>query len=137
MKKKYYFHVTFVLKSVTSLVFLFSACIFHLNAQVARLYTSEDGLKTNYCNSVDIDSRGFVWISGLNTLGLFDGAHFQYLPTTTTADGHPLFQYAYGVKEVDVENYAVATSQGLYIFDARNMDFHRIYLHKLQYRKPA
>lgn len=130
MKKKYYFHVTFVLKSVTSLVFLFSACIFHLNAQVARLYTSEDGLKTNYCNSVDIDSRGFVWISGLNTLGLFDGTHFQYLPTTTTADGHPLFQYAYGVKEVDVENYAVATSQGLYIFDARNMDFHRIYLHE-------
>lgn len=120
-------YVTFSQKGVTLLVLLFLCTFFRVNAQVARLYTSEDGLKTNYCSSVDVDSRGFVWISGLNTLGLFDGARFQYLQIVNSG-GHPLFQYAYGVKEVDEENYGVATSQGLYILNARSMDFHRVYL---------
>ena len=113
-------HVTFSQKGVTLLVLLFLCTFFRVNAQVARLYTSEDGLKTNYCSSVDVDSRGFVWISGLNTLGLFDGARFQYLQIVNSG-GHPLFQYAYGVKEVDEENYGVATSQGLYILNARRL----------------
>lgn len=43
------------------------------HAQVARLYTNEHGLTTNNCNSLDIDSRGLVWVSGYNSLGLFDG----------------------------------------------------------------
>ena len=62
-----------------------------LTGQVIRLYTTQHGLKTNNCHSVDLDSRGFVWVSGTNSLGLFDGTKFQYLPTTTE-DGRQLFQ---------------------------------------------
>lgn len=108
-------------------LFLFLACVPRSTAQVVRLYTNQHGLKTNYCNSVEIDSRGFVWISGLDILGFFDGTHFQYLPTSS-ADGHSLFQYAYGVKEMGADRFGIATSNGLYILNARNMDFRRVYL---------
>ncbi|MBQ9640611.1 MAG: response regulator [Bacteroidaceae bacterium] len=107
-----------------SLLLLFA----HLSVgQVVRLYTTKHGLKTNNCYSVDIDSRGFVWVSGFNTLGLFDGTRFQYLPNQSAA-GQPLFQIAYGVKEAADDHYWVATSQGLYLLDARKTKFQRIYL---------
>ena len=98
------------------------------HAQVARLYTNQHGLKTSNCHSIDIDSRGFAWISGYSSsLGVFDGTRFQYLPATT-ADGKPLFQIAYGVKETADNHYWVASSQGLYLLNARDMTFKRIFL---------
>ncbi|MBQ9363623.1 MAG: response regulator [Bacteroidaceae bacterium] len=95
--------------------------------QVVRLYSTKHGLKTNNCHSVDIDSRGFVWVSGFNTLGIFDGTRFQYLPSQT-AEGRPLFQISNGVKEAADNHYWIASSQGLYLLDAYKMDFQRIYL---------
>lgn len=89
-----------------------------MQAQIARLYSTQHGLKTNSCNSVEIDSKGFVWISGYNTLGMFDGTQFHYLPNTDTA-GRMLFQNVYCVKEKSDASYWVCTSQGLYTLDAR------------------
>ena len=97
----------------------------HICAQVARLYSNKHGLKTSSCSSVDIDSHGFVWVSGYSTLGMFDGTKFQYLPTTD-ADGRELFQRAYGVKEADGNKYWVCTSQGLYLFNALTTEYHLV-----------
>ncbi|MBR1521200.1 MAG: response regulator [Bacteroidaceae bacterium] len=99
----------------------------HLHAQVTRLYTTQQGLKTNNCHSIEIDSRGLVWVSGSDMLGLFDGTRFQYLPNTSE-DGHKLFQTAYGVTEMAEEQYWVYSSHGLFRLDARNMVFNRISL---------
>ena len=110
--------------------FVFSLFLFFAHfsyGQVVRLYSTKHGLKTNNCHSVDIDSRGFVWVSGFNTLGIFDGTRFQYLPSET-AEGRPLFQIANGVKEADDNHYWIASSQGLFLLDAYKMAFQRIYL---------
>ncbi len=98
-----------------------------LTAQVIRLYTTQHGLKTNNCHSVDLDSRGFVWVSGSNTLGLFDGTKFQYLPTTTE-EGRQLFQMSHGVSEAGDSKFLVYTTHGLFLLDARTMHFEHIFL---------
>lgn len=97
-------------------------------AQVARLYTTQHGLKTNACRSVDVDSRGFVWVSGYNTLGLFDGTRFQNLPITSEDGTRQLFQSSYGVKEQGADTYWVCSSHGLLLLDARRMKFRHIFL---------
>lgn len=102
-------------------------CTNKVRAQVARLYTNEHGLKTNNCNSIDIDSRGLVWVSGYNSLGLFDGMKFQYIPIKSE-DGRLLFQNVYGVKEHKDDKFWVATSHGFYLLNARDMKFDRIFL---------
>lgn len=112
--------------------FLLSAylCVFspqRLTAQVIRLYTTQHGLKTNNCSSVDLDSRGFAWVSGTNTLGLFDGTKFQYLPTTTKS-GRQLFQVSHGVSEAGDSKFWVYTTHGLFLLDARSMHFEHIFL---------
>ena len=98
-----------------------------LTAQVIRLYTTQHGLKTNNCSSVDLDSRGFAWVSGTNTLGLFDGTKFQYLPTTTKS-GRQLFQVSHGVSEAGDSKFWVYTTHGLFLLDARSMHFEHIFL---------
>ena len=96
-------------------------------AQVARLYTHKHGLKNNDCRSVDIDSKGFVWITGSDMIGKFDGSRFQYVPAMTE-QGKPLFQTAYAVKEIENDQYLVASSNGLFLLDARTTQFRRISL---------
>ncbi|MBR1668227.1 MAG: response regulator [Bacteroidaceae bacterium] len=86
-------------------------------------------MKTSNCHGVDIDSRGFVWISGAGSLGLFDGTHFQYLPTTT-AEGRPLFQTAFRVKEAEDDHYWLCSSHGLFLLNARTMQFQHIFLNE-------
>ena len=113
-------------KTILALLFLLSFTQYAA-AQVARLYTTKHGLKTNNCRKVDIDTRGFVWLSGFNMLGIFDGTRFQFLPNQSEG-GHSLFQIAYGVKEAEDDHYWVATSQGLYMLNARKMEFQRIFL---------
>lgn len=113
---------------VTTSVLLF-ILLYHqpVYAQVARLYTHKHGLKNNDCRSVDMDSKGFVWISGSDMIGKFDGSRFQYVPTVTE-QGKPLFQTAYGVKEIENDQYLVASSQGLFLLDGRSRQFSRISL---------
>ena len=96
-------------------------------AQVARLYTNRHGLKTNNCHSVDIDSRGLVWVSGANTLGIFDGWRFYYYPIENK-EGRQLFQNSYRVQEATDNHYWICTSHGLYMLDARTAEFHRFFL---------
>lgn len=96
-------------------------------AQVARLYTNRHGLKTNNCHSVDIDSRGLVWVSGANTLGIFDGWRFYYYPIENK-EGRQLFQNSYRVQEATNNHYWICTSHGLYMLDARTAEFHRFFL---------
>jgi len=96
------------------------------NAQVARLYTSKQGLQTNDCHSVDVDSRGFVWIAGFHSLGVFDGSRFMYLPTRSADGKRNLFQSAYQVNEFTDDKYWFCTSHGLYLFDNRKFQFQRV-----------
>ena len=98
-----------------------------LTAQVIRLYTTQHGLKTNNCHSVDVDSRGFVWVTGANALGIFDGTKFQYLPITTE-DGRSIFQMAHGVREAGNNKFWVFTTHGLFLLDAHTMHFEHIFL---------
>ena len=115
------------IKSVVVLFVLMLFCSLAVQGQMARLYTNQHGLRTSYCYSVDIDSRGLVWVSATNMLGLFDGTRFQYLPITE--NGRQLFQYVYGVKEFEDDQYWVCSSQGLYLLNARTEKFQRIYLY--------
>ena len=112
--------------ALTTALFL-TLTTYQTHAQVARLYTNQHGLKTSNCHGVDIDSRGFVWISGASTLGLFDGTHFQYLPTTT-GEGRALFQTAFGVKEAENDHYWLCSSHGLFLLNARTMQFQHVFL---------
>ena len=113
---------------VTTSVFLFILLYQSpVYAQVARLYTHKHGLKNNECRSVDLDSKGFVWISGSNMIGKFDGSRFQYVPAMSE-QGKPLFQTAYGVKEIENDQYLVTSSHGLFLLNARNTEFQRILL---------
>lgn len=96
-------------------------------AQVARLYTNRQGLKTNNCHNVYIDSRGLVWVSGANTPGIFDGWRFYYFPAKTK-NGQQLFQNTYGIQEAADNHYWICTSNGLYLLDARTAEFQRFYL---------
>ena len=111
---------------IATLLFTFS--LTGALAQMARLYTTQHGLKTNIGNSIDIDSRGLVWISGLNTLGIFDGTRFQYLPTTTPDGRRQLFQSAYRTREQGDNKYWICTSHGLFLFDAPRSSYQRIQL---------
>ncbi|MBO4215059.1 MAG: hypothetical protein J5888_01845, partial [Bacteroidaceae bacterium] len=65
-------------------------------------------------------------MSGSNTLGLFDGTKFQYLPTTK--DGRQLFQMSNGVCELGDSKFWVYTTNGLFLLDARTMHFEHISL---------
>ncbi len=115
------------MKKVLIAAFLLAFYAVTAHAQVARLYTTQHGLKTNACHSVDLDSRGFVWVSGSSTLGIFDGKSFHYLPTTNE-EGRELFQTAYEVEEADHDKYWVCTSHGLFLLDARNTKFQHVFL---------
>ena len=95
---------------------------------MARLYTSQHGMKTNLGYSVEIDSRGLVWVSGLNTLGVFDGTRFQYRPTVTGDGQRHLFQSVYRTKEHRDNQYWVCSSHGLFLYDAPHSTFRRILL---------
>lgn len=97
-------------------------------AQVARLYTTQQGLKTSNCQSVDIDSRGFVWVAGFNTIGLFDGTHFQNLPTTTADGKRTLFQTAARTKEQGNNQFWICSNNGLYLYDALHAHYQRVFL---------
>ena len=45
-------------------------------AQVSRLYTTQSGLTSSDMYSIDIDSKGLAWISGVSEIDVFDGTKF-------------------------------------------------------------
>lgn len=94
-------------------------------AQMARLYTSQYGLKTADCHGLHIDSRGFLWIAGKSSIGIFGGKEFYYLPIQSE-DGKNLFQTAYKIKEYKDGQYWVCSTHGLYLLDAKTTTYKRI-----------
>ena len=98
-------------------------CCINVNAQMARLYTSESGLANSQINYIYQDKNGFMWISTENGLSRFDGINFstfrsdRSLPTaiasnmvlTTFEDSHGVFW--------------VGTSTGLQIFNSEYNTF--------------
>ena len=107
---------------------LLGLCTLEIFAQVARLYTTHHGLKTNNCHCVDIDSRGIVWVGGLNMLGLFDGNHFQDLSITSADGQRRLFQSTNRTKEQGENKYWICSSQGLYLYDAPKASYQHVFL---------
>lgn len=101
-----------------------------INAQVARLYTSQQGLKTNDCHSVSVDSRGLVWFAGFHSLGVFDGIKFTYLPAKSADGKRDLYQTAYEVKEYKDDKYWFCTSHGLFLYNNRTADFQRVFFYE-------
>ena len=121
------FFAAMVRRMVVPIFLLLLLPTYQLHAQVARLYTNQHGLRTSNCHGIDIDSRGFVWISGAESVGLFDGTHFQYLPTTTDG-GRDLFQTAFCVKEADDDHFWLCSSHGLFLLNARTMKLKHVFL---------
>lgn len=103
-------------------------CCINVNAQMARLYTSESGLANSQINYIYQDKNGFMWISTENGLSRFDGINFstfrsdRSLPTaiasnmvlTTFEDSHGVFW--------------VGTSTGLQIFNSEYNTFTTVQL---------
>ena len=46
-----------------------------------RLYTTRDGLASNYVKNLLIDSKGYLWVGTLEGINRFDGASFTNLVT--------------------------------------------------------
>lgn len=73
-----------------SLLFPLALCAGLLTARAeslpARVYTTADGLASNFVQSLARDSRGFLWLCTRSGLSRFDGRVFK---NYTTADGLP------------------------------------------------
>ena len=98
-------------------------CCINVNAQMARLYTSESGLANSQINSIYQDSNGFMWISTENGLSRFDGINFstfrsdRSLPTSIASNMVlTTFEDSHGV-------FWVGTSTGLQIFNSEYNTF--------------
>ena len=99
------------------------------NAQVARLYTSENGLINSQINRFAQDSRGYIWICSEGGLTRFDGMRFetfqhdrentQSLPSDSV---HDFLEDSHGTKWV-------GTASGLAVFES---DYNRFQLYDLQ-----
>jgi len=107
---------------------LFSIISINSWAQVSRLYTTEQGLRTSNLRSLTLDSRGIVWISGQGELGRFNGQRFQYLPCVNKDTEEPLFRICTGLKQYDEDNYWVMSNNGLFMLHAKTNEFERIKL---------
>lgn len=112
------------------LLFVFQFVFLKTEAQIARLYTTRHGLLTCDCKSVNVDKRGFVWITGSNSLATFDGTKFQYVNITNPETGKSLFSTVNCIKPIDDDSYWVCTSTGLYIYDFSHSVFKRVSLNE-------
>lgn len=116
------------LKKSFLILFLLLAALQNVQGQIGRLYSISHGLITCDCRSVSVDDDGFVWITGANTLGIFDGTKFQYININNPKTGKQYFQTVYCIKPFTEDSYWVCTSQGFYIFNFRTSTFKRIFL---------
>ncbi len=107
------------------IVMALSLCL-NVEAQMARMYTSESGLPNSQINNIYQDSDGFIWISTENGLARFDGMvfttfHFNRNAANTIASDLVLtiFEDKNGINWV-------GTSAGLQIFDEEYNSFTKI-----------
>lgn len=113
------------LRFLILVAFLFH--VFSATAQMARMYTIQQGLTTSDISDIYIDSKGMVLLPGLASLDLFDGVSFHH-------DFHQAFMKQNlvnsfsGVVELSDDRYLVKSSNGLMLFDVRKNDFRHLLL---------
>ena len=73
--------------------------------------------------SIDIDSKGLAWISGVSEIDVFDGTKF-YNITKLFPDHSPINAFKKVVEYKD-DKYWLATSNGLYLLNGRDCTLER------------
>ena len=97
---------------------------FTVQAQMARLYTTEYGLPNSQVNHIYQDSRGFVWISTENGLARFDGRDFLSFRFNRGKEGSLASDLVISTFEDSCGTFWVGTSTGLQTFDPEDLSFH-------------
>lgn len=97
-------------------------------AQVAKLYTIQQGLVNSDIRSIYIDSRGMAWIMGPGNMQMFDGHRFHSISLENDATGNDICNVVYGIEEIEPMKYLVRTSNGLFEYDLSLDKFTPIYL---------
>ena len=100
------------IRFVALLAFVFISL--SLSAQYARLYTTQNGLKSSALYSTQFDSKGMAWIMGVGTLQLFEGTTFMDVLKDKGELANAVF---HGVKEYKDDRYWLVTSRGLHLYD--------------------
>lgn len=96
-------------------------------AQMTRMYTTQDGLPTSDIYDIHVDSKGWAWVSGVESLSLFDGTAFYRVHTSLGSGGIQL-NTVRGVREDQGGMYWVYSSNGLYRYDLNENRFTRLFL---------
>ncbi|MBO4450938.1 MAG: response regulator [Bacteroidaceae bacterium] len=95
-------------------VFAFLIASLCISAQYARLYTTQNGLKSSALYSTQFDSKGMAWITGIGTLQLFEGTTFIDVLKDKGELANAVF---HSVKEYKDDRYWLVTSRGLHLYD--------------------
>lgn len=85
-------------------------------AQYARLYTTQNGLKSNALYTSRIDSNGLTWVMGVGMLQLFDGTNFNNVLNDNKELSNAVF---INMLEHRNEEYWLVTSKGLQLINLR------------------
>jgi len=95
-------------------------------AQMSRLYTTQSGLTTSDIYSIDVDSKGLAWISGVSSLDVFDGSRFCNISALLNSTNGFTFNAVRKVVEYKDDKYWLATSNGLFLLDGKkNKLYHK------------
>lgn len=93
-----------------------------LPAQRPHIYTINEGMSSSHINSITVDSKGFLWLSGENSLDVFDGTRFHNIKKNDEK-GESLFYTANQVSEIGDGLFWLATSNGLFLYDRNKNNF--------------
>jgi len=112
-------------RNIIVTIFAFLLVSLSMSAQYARLYTTQNGLKSSALYSTQFDSKGMAWITGVGTLQLFEGTTFidviRNAPAAQKTDAHATHELEnavfHCVKEYKDDRYWLVTSRGLYLYD--------------------
>ena len=85
-------------------------------AQYARLYTTQNGLKSSGLYAARFDSKGMAWVTGVGTLQLFDGTTFMDVLKDEKELKNAVFN---NVMEFKDDEYWLITSKGLRLYNLR------------------
>ncbi len=91
--------------------------------QMARLYTSENGLPSSQVNNIYQDSRGFIWISTENGLARFDGMEMHCLQSDRDSGGSLASNLVLTTLEDRSGVFWTGTSKGLQTYDYESWGF--------------
>ncbi len=104
---------------------LLSICL-SAYGQMARMYTSGNGLPNSQINNIYQDSDGFIWIATENGLARFDGMDFSTFRCNRNVANSIASNLVLTMYEDSHGTYWVGTSAGLQIFDEEYNSFSRI-----------